>query len=49
MSECINDYKLTEVVGQGAFGKVFKAVGIDRKEYALKKIPINPKIKDKIR
>jgi serine/threonine protein kinase len=49
MNDCINDYRLLDLIGEGAFGKVYKALGADRKEYALKIIPISPKIKDKIR
>ena len=49
MNDSINDYRLLDLIGEGAFGKVYKAVGVDRKEYALKIIPISPKVKDKIR
>ena len=49
MNDCINDYRIMDLVGEGAFGKVYKAIGVDRKEYALKMIPITPKVKDKIR
>ncbi len=49
MNDSINDYRLLDLIGEGAFGKVHKAVGVDRKEYALKIIPISPKVKDKIR
>jgi serine/threonine protein kinase len=49
MNDSINDYKILDVLGEGAFGKVYKALGVDRKYYALKIIPITPKMKDKIR
>jgi serine/threonine protein kinase len=31
MNDCINDYKIMELLGEGAFGKVYKAIGVDRK------------------
>ena len=49
MNDCINDYRIMDLVGEGTFGKVYKAIGVDRKEYALKMIPISPKVKDKVR
>lgn len=31
MNDSINDYRLLDLIGEGAFGKVYKAVGVDRK------------------
>lgn len=49
MNDSINDYKIVGTLGEGAYGKVYKALGVDRKHYALKLISISPKVKDKIR
>lgn len=45
----INDYRLEDIVGEGAYGKVYRAVGPDAKTYAIKLIPINKLMKEAIR
>ena len=49
MNDYINDYKIIDLIGEGAFGKVYKVEGVDRNPYALKIIPINKQIREKIR
>lgn len=41
MKEEINDYKVINIIGEGAFAKVFLVEGADNTQYALKMIATN--------
>jgi serine/threonine protein kinase len=49
MKEHINDYRIIDIIGEGAFAKVYHVEGPDNKQYALKMIGINQQNKEKIR
>ena len=41
MKESINDYKVINIIGEGAFAKVFLVEAEENKKYALKLIATN--------
>lgn len=49
ISQKINEYTLLEMLGEGAYAKVFLAEGPLGTKYALKMIRVNPTNKEKIR